>query len=78
MCVSGRKDKENLFKNQELLQLLIISFDLVTLMCVSGRGGDIIRRNWMLVTLKGLKLTTVPFVDSADLFQVSFILMISR
>lgn len=32
----------------------------------------------MLVTLKGLKLRIVPFVDSADLFQVSFILMISR
>lgn len=51
-------------------------------MCVSrGRGGgegDIIMRNWMLVTLKGLKLRIVPFVDSADLFQVSFILMISR
>ena len=43
-----------------------------------GGEGDIIRRNWMLVTLKGLKLTTVPFVDRADLFQVSFILMISR
>ena len=59
---------------------MIISFNLVTLMCVSGRGGggDIIRRNWMLVTLKGLKLRIVPFVDSADLFQVSFILMISR
>ena len=32
----------------------------------------------MLVTLKGLKLRIVLFVDSADLFQVSFILMISR
>ena len=69
-----------MFNNQELLQLLIISFNLVTLMCVSGGGGrgDIIRRNWMLVILKGLKLRIVPFVDSADLFQVSFILMISR
>ena len=47
-------------------------------MCVSGGRGDIIRRNWMLVTLKGLKLRIVPFVDSVDLFQVSFILMISR
>ena len=49
-------------------------------MCVSGGGGrgDIIRRNWMLVILKGLKLRIVPFVDSADFFQVSFILMISR
>ena len=43
-----------------------------------GGKGDIIRRNWMLVILKGLKLRIVPFVDSADLFQVSFILMISR
>ena len=43
-----------------------------------GRGGDIIRRNWMFVTLKGLKLRIVPFVDGADLFQVSFILMIIR
>ena len=70
-----------MFNNQELLQLLIISFNLMTLMCVSGGGGgrgDIIRRNWMLVILKGLKLRIVPFVDSADLFQVSFILMISR
>ena len=70
-----------MFNNQELLQLLIISFNLVTLMCVSGEGrggGDIIRRNWMLVTPKGLKLRIVPFVDGADLFQVSFILMIIR
>ena len=29
-------DKENLFKNQELLQLVIISFILVTLMFDSG------------------------------------------
>ena len=43
-----------------------------------GEGGDIIRRNWMLVTLKGLKLRIVPFVDGADLFQVSFNLMIIR
>ena len=49
-------------------------------MCFGGGEGrgDIIRRNWMLVTLKGLKLRIVPFVDGADLFQVSFILMIIR
>ena len=35
--------KENLFENQELLWLVIISFILMTLMFDSG--GDIVRRN---------------------------------
>ena len=35
-------DKENLFNNQELLKLAIISFILMTLMC--DLGGDIVRR----------------------------------
>ena len=35
-------DEENLFNNQELLKLAIISFILMTLMC--DLGGDIVRR----------------------------------
>ena len=41
---------KNLFNNLELLSLLIISFILVTFMC--DFGGDIVRRNYMLVTLR--------------------------
>ena len=36
-------ERENLFNNQELLQLVIISFIPVTLM--SDSGGDTVRRN---------------------------------
>ena len=39
--------KENLFNNQELLQLVIISFIPATLM--SDSGGDTVRRNSTLV-----------------------------
>ena len=44
-------DKENLFNNQELLKyLVIISFNLVNLLCF---GGDNVRRNKMLLTRGG-------------------------
>ena len=46
-------DKENLFKNQELYKLLIISLILVTLMFDSGviLWGEI--RGWPLLGVKG-------------------------
>ena len=34
--ISSGADKENLFNNQKLLQLVIISFSLITFMCDSG------------------------------------------
>ena len=36
LYISGNADKENLFKNQELYKLVIISFILMTLMFDSG------------------------------------------
>ena len=36
LYISQGADKENLFNNQELLLLEIISFILITLMCDSG------------------------------------------
>ena len=44
--ISKGADKENLFTDQKLLSLVIISFLLITLMC------DIVGRNLMLVTLR--------------------------
>ena len=43
LYISWGANKENLFENQELLWLVIISFILMTLMFDSG--GDIVRRN---------------------------------
>ena len=48
-----RADKENLFHNQELLQLVIISFNLATFMWDSG------------VILKG-EITLWSFVEAKD------------
>ena len=44
--ISKGADKENLWTDQKLLSLVIISFILMTLMC------DIVGRNLMLVTLR--------------------------
>ena len=46
--ISKGADKENLFTDQKLFSLVIISFILMTLMC------DIVGRNLTLVTLRVL------------------------
>ena len=43
LYISYDTNKENLFNNQELLWLVIVSFIFVTLMCESG--GDFVRKN---------------------------------
>ena len=50
-----------MFNNQELLQLIIISCVLETFMF------DVVRRNWMLVTLTGNKGVNLSLYSSQKL-----------
>ena len=52
VCISQGADNKNLFTNQELHQLAIISI-ILEKPCVIEY--DVVNRNWMLITLKGLK-----------------------
>ena len=60
LYVSWSADKENLFKDQELYELVITSLILMTLMFDSGviLWGEI--RSWSLLGVKGLRLEKGP------------------